>query len=304
MELPGELVRRVRGVHGDAGRAWIEDLPRLLEEAADRWGLRLEEPFEALTYNFVCPVWRADGSAAVLKAGVPCPELTTEAAALLWWDGEGAVRLLQADTARGLLLLERLRPGRLLLDVDDDDEATGIGAGVMRRLRRPTPEGHAFPHVRDWLEGFKKLRATFEGGTGPFPAKLVELAERTSVELFASQVDDDIVLHGDVHHWNVLSADREPWLAIDPHGVVGEPAYETGAWLRNPVGMLLNRDRPGAVLERRIAILSNELGFTRERIRKWGAVHAVLSAWWTYEGEAHPGEEALEVARLLTGIGD
>ncbi len=113
-----------------------------------------------------------------------------------------------------------------------------------------------------------------------------------------------LLLHGDLHHWNVLSAQREPWLAIDPKGVVGEPAYETAAWLRNPVGMLLNRDRPGEVLERRVSILSDELGFDRERIRKWGAVHGVLSAWWTYEDHGHPGEEALEVARLLAALGD
>jgi len=304
MNVQPELSRRVRSVHGEIGSAWLASLGDVLAEAAVRWGLRLEEPFEALTYNYVCPAWREDGSEAVLKAGVPCAELAAEAATLSWWDGAGAARLLEADTERGLLLLERLMPGRMLLDVADDDEATRVAAGVMRRLQRPAPKDHAFPHVRDWLKGFERLRARFEDGAGPFPRDLVEMAEQTSTELLASQTDDDVLLHGDLHHWNVLAAEREPWLAIDPKGVVGEPAYETAAWLRNPVGMLLNRDRPGAILARRVSILSDELGFDRERIRKWGAVHAVLSAWWTYEGHGHPGEEALEVARLLTTIDD
>ncbi len=304
MNVQPELARRVTDVYGEAGRGWLAALGDLLAGAAGRWGLRLEEPFPGLSYNYVCPAWREDGCAVVLKAGVPCRELTTEASALQWWDGEGSVQLLKTDTERGLLLLERLMPGRMLLDVADDDEATRMAAGVMRRLQRPAPKEHDFPHVRDWLRGFGRLRATFDGGTGPYPLDLVEMAERTSVELLDSQTVGDVLLHGDLHHWNVLSAEREPWLAIDPKGVVGEPAYETAAWLRNPVELLLSRDRPGQVLERRIAILSDELGIARERIRKWGAIHAVLSAWWTYEDHGHPGEEALEVARLLAALGD
>lgn len=300
VNVPPELSRRVRNVHGEAGVAWLGRLGDVLEEASELWGLRLGEPFEALTYNYVCPAWREDGSSVVLKAGVPSVELTTEAGALAWWGGEGAVRLLEADTERGLLLLERLVPGRLLLEIEDDDEATRIAAGVMRRLRRAAPGDDLFPHVRDWFRGFERLRATFDGGTGPFPAELVEMVERTIVELFATQADEDVLLHGDLHHWNVLSATREPWLAIDPHGPLGEPAYETGAWLRNPVGNPPKK----SVLERRIAILADELGFDRGRIRRWGVVHALLSSWWMYESEARPGEEALEIARALAEIED
>lgn len=300
MHISAELERRVRMVHGEAGVAWLAALADLLGEAARRWGLRLAAPFEALTYNYVCPAWRENGGAVVLKAGVPCVELTTEASALEWWGGEGAARLLDADAESGLLLLERLEPGRLLLEVEDDDEATRIAAGVMRRLLRPAPKDGPFPHVRDWFRGFERLRATFDGGTGPFPAELVETVERTIAELLATQTDEDVLLHGDLHHWNLLSAEREPWLAIDPKGVVGEPTYETGAWLRNPVG---NAPTKG-VLERRIEVLADELGFERTRIRRWGVVHALLSSWWTYEGEERPGEEALEIARLLAEIED
>jgi len=300
LQVPEELVRRIPNVHDEGGRMWLEGLPQLLDETAARWDLRIGPAFGSLTYNYVCLAETADGDAVVLKAGMPGRELATEAAALRWWNGEGAVRLLDADVAKGLLLLERLEPGAPLLGIANDEEATRIAAGVMRRLRRAAPAEHQFPHVRDWLRGFERLRRAFDGGTGPFPTELVGMAEWTSAELLASQADDDMVLHGDLHHWNVLSAKRQPWLAVDPKGVVGEPAYETGTWLRNPVGRLLTMPGPGQILARRIAVLAEELGFERERIKGWGMAHAVLSAWWTYEDHGHVGEEALEVARLLS----
>jgi streptomycin 6-kinase len=92
-----------------------------------------------------------------------------------------------------------------------------------------------------------------------------------------------VVLHGDLHHFNILAATRQPWLAIDPKGVVGEAEYETGALLRNPVPDIRNHPRLGELLSRRISQLADELGFDKGRIRCWAIAQAVLSAWWTYE---------------------
>jgi streptomycin 6-kinase len=111
------------------------------------------------------------------------------------------------------------------------------------------------------------------------------------------------VLHGDLHHYNVLAARREPWLAIDPKGVVGEPAYDTAALLHNPVEVL-ETPRPGKVLERRIDLLSQELGLDRERVRGWGLAQAVLAAYWGLEDSGQVWEEALVFAEMLSGIRD
>jgi streptomycin 6-kinase len=105
-----------------------------------------------------------------------------------------------------------------------------------------------------------------------------------------------VLLHGDLHHWNVLRAQREPWLVIDPHGVIGEPAYETGALLRNPNDRLLDLPDPPRTLSRRVDILSERLGFDRQRIIGWAMAQAVLSAIWSVEDREPAREFAVAIA--------
>lgn len=295
--LPGELARTFAEVHGEAGRRFAAGFGALRDECRERWSLTLGEPFAALTYNWVAPALRSDGVAAVLKLGPPCRELACEAAALAHYDGRGAARLFAADAARGALLLERLLPGEPLLHERDDARATAVFADVARALHRAPPAEHAFPSVSDWGKGFGRLRARFGGATGPFPAPLVERAERLFEELLASSAPP-VLLHGDLHHENVLSATRAPWLAIDPKGVVGEPAYEVGAWLRNPRDLL---DHPDArrTLARRIDQLAAELALDRGRVAGWAFAQSVLSAWWSLEDHGKGFERDLALAELL-----
>jgi streptomycin 6-kinase len=198
------------------------------------------------------------------------------------------------------MLLERLQPGEPLSTVEDDEQATRFAGGVMGKLGRPAPEKHAFPTVSDWARGFERLRRRFDGGTGPMPRGLVEEAEALFTDLLASE-GEPLLLHGDLHHENVLSAGRDPWLAVDPKGVVGEAAYETAALLHNPAEALDAPD-PGKLLERRIEILTTELGLDPARVRAWGFAQAVLAAYWGLEDGGRVWSEALHFARLLKKI--
>ena len=200
--------------------------------------------------------------------------------------------MLEADPDEGALLLERLLPGTPLTSVNDDDRATEIAAQVMRQLWRPAPPEHPFPTVAKWGAGFQRLRAQYNGDTGPLPSDLVRQAEVLFRELLGSSAEP-VLLHGDLHHDNILAAERAPWLALDPKGVVGEPAYEVGALMRNP------RPQPASVLSRRASILAEELGLDRVRLVAWSFAQAVLSAWWSVEDHGYGGEGAIEVARQL-----
>jgi streptomycin 6-kinase len=246
----------------------------------------------------VAPAERGDGTLAVLKVGVPDRELRTGLDALRLYNGQGMARLLEADEEWGAQLLERLMPGTPLGTLADDAAATSIAASVMRQLRRPAPADHRYPTVADWGRGFARLRQRFDGGSGPLPARLVGQAERLYAELSAS-MEAAVVLHGDLHHDNIVAATRAPWLAIDPKGVIGEPAYETGALLRNPRPRLLAFPDPLRVTRRRVDQLAEELGVERERIRGWGLAQAVLSAWWSIEDGDMGWEFAIAVAELL-----
>jgi len=293
--IPDSFARHMVELEAEAGAAWVRELPALLERIAQRWSLTLLPPFD-LSYNYVAPAVRADGSKVVLKVGMLNSELLSEIAALRLYDGQGMVRLLAAEPEKGVMLLERIEPGTPLVNLDDE-LATSIAAQLMRQLWRPLPPDHPFSTVADWAAGLQRLRAEFGGGTGPFPRHLVEMAESLFAQLLASMAEP-VLLHGDLHHWNILSAERQPWLALDPKGIVGEPAYEVGALLRNPDLM------PRQVQKRRVDQLAAELGFDRERILGWGFAQAVLSAWWSYEDEGYGWESALACAEILASLLD
>jgi len=288
--IPEEFARAVRAFRGALGDEWLRGLQETVEACAARWSLEVGPPFLPLSYNYVAPAVRADSTRLVLKLCFPFDkESATEREALRLFEGRGAVRLLDSDEERAALLLERLEPGAKLADVceTDDEGATSAAASVMRSLRLPAPDAHDFPSVEDWGRGFARHRASFDGGTGPIPARLFEEAETLFRELNDSATERAL-LHGDLHQENIISARREPWLAIDPKGVTGEPAYETGALLRNPNTQILSWPNLSRVMERRIRQLSVELGFERERVRGWGLSQAVLAALWSCEAGDSP----------------
>lgn len=300
--VPAQFSRTIIEVYGAGGAEWLARLPDLIAEFERRWSLTILPPFAPLSYNYVAPALRAEGRPVVFKAGVPNPELRTEIEVLRLYDGHGIVQLLEADIDRGVMLLERLQPGTPLSTLADDQRATSIAAQVMRQLWRPAPRQHSFPTVAKWAAGLRRLRRRFEGGAGPLPARLVEKAEALFVELIGSMAEP-VLLHGDLHHDNILAAERQPWLALDPKGVIGEPACEVGALLHNIAPQFLAGSSPGRILARRVHQLADELGFDRARVRDWGLAQAVLSAWWSIEDHGHGWEWAITCAEALESVG-
>jgi len=299
MNIPEAFARTIRDVYGDRGKTWLQNLPDLIRQCELRWSITVLLPYQ-LSYNYVAPAIHSDGTPLVFKAGVPNPELSSEIDSLRLFDGQGICRLLASDAALGILLLEQVRPGLMLSTLKDDEAATSAAAAVMRQLWRPVPSVYNFPTVQRWAEGLQKLRRYFHGGSGPFPNKLVEEAEDLFESLLVS-METPVLLHGDLHHYNILSSTRQSWLAIDPKGVVGEPAYEVGALLRNPFWLLESADL-AAITARRIDQLSAELHLDRVRIRDWALAQAVLSAWWALEDHGHGWEGAIAFAQAISQI--
>lgn len=304
MGYPGTFEQYTLDIYGEKGREWIDHLPVLLTSLEERWSIRIEPPFAELSYNYVAPAIRADGSLAALKVWIDNPELRSEMAALAHFDGRGYARLLESAPELGAMLIERLVPGQNLADLEDDDEATRIAALLMREsLSFPAPDNTngIFPTLEKWSRGFQRLRKAFGGDTGPFPAPMVEKAERLFADLDASAAPP-VLLHGDLHHWNILSAQRQPWLALDPKGVIGEPAFE-------PAQIFLNRwpENQGRAAirkqaERRLSIFTEILGMDPQRIMGWTFAKAVLSAWWTYEDHHRVETDSMEFIAVMEAM--
>lgn len=299
--IPNYFAAFVADYWGDEGAAWLAALPDLLAEYGRRWGLQPLPPFAGLTFNYVTPVMRADGTPAVLKAGVPGDEFRAGIAFLRLCDGHGAVRLLEADDARCVMLMEQAFPGVALARLEDDDEATVIGAEVMRAFWRPVPDEHPFPTVARWLRAFGVVRAKYGGASGPLPEATLARAEGLARELLASAPYERL-MHGDLHHDNIVSAQREPWLVIDPKGLVGDTGYETGPFMNNPYGRMETWSDPARHFARRADILAERLAYPRDRILAWGFTQAVLSAAWHVEDDSDRFGPAIARAEVLATL--
>ncbi len=295
--IPQEFTDQMITMCGDAGRQWIASLPDLLDQYSQRWSLELGPPFP-LSYNYIAPARRADGSEVVLKLGIPNRELLSEMYALRIFDGRGIVQLLDADFEDQVFLLERIRPGVELVSIPDDEYCTRTAAQVMQQLWAPVTGEYPLLTVESWTAGLANLRPYFNNTTGPFPEYLVDAAERIFAEFIPSQ-GERILLHGDLHHWNIISGTRQPWLALDPKGVIGEREYETGALLRNPDLSKFKWSELKRFQERRISILTEMLGFDRQRILGWGVAQTVLSAWWSIEDHGIIWENAILCGEVL-----
>ncbi len=301
---------------------FLNNLPEYIQEASARWGLTDVQPVPNLSFNFVAFAKRpsnapqnARGPAhivpmqfwedeVILKIGVPNPELTSEMAALKFFNGNGACQLLECDEERGFLLLERLKAGMMLSELEDDDERTHIAADVMQKIWRDIPRAQAassnekFIKLSDWFDALKRIRPHFNGGTGPFPKEILERVESFLPELFA---DKNVrLMHGDFHHFNILSSERG-WRIIDPKGVIGPVGYEVGPLMINPWDSISDGSQFKVRAERRVSILAERLGWEREKIINWSTAHAVLSAWWSIE-DAMEDEYSLQCARMFSEI--
>lgn len=300
VQVPNNLKETIERVYGEKGRQWLATLPSLLVECRQRWALELGVPFDNLSYNLVIPGRTSQGAEVVLKLGVPCRELLTEASALSLFRGRGAVRLLDHDAPRGVLLIERAMPGTPIYKLQGDAEATSTAATLMQRLWQDPPAGYSFPSLAVWFQAFARLRCRFNGESGPFPPELIAKAERAFSELHTSS-GRAVILHGDLHHTNILYSARSGWVAIDPKGISGDPGYEIGSFMLNQLPAGAPDTIVREVLSRRLSIFSDELQMRRERLVRWAFCHAVLSAVWDFE-ESSEWSGTIHLAQMLEQI--
>ena len=222
-----------------------------IEELAEEWAFTLGEPYvPGAASEHVVRVELADGTPAVLKIGIPHHESEQEADALERWDGDGAVRLLGRDDARNALLLERCEPGTFLSDGAEDP--LGILIDLLPRLWKDATGFHTLIDEVEFWE---------------MDGELGDLAR----ELAATQ-GELVLVHQDLHGENVLAAEREPWLVIDPKPLAAEREFAVAPIVRSRE---LGHSREAAL--GRLDRLCVELGLDRERARLWTIVQT--TAW-------------------------
>jgi streptomycin 6-kinase len=214
--------------------------------------------------------------------------LKREAFALKCFAGYCVVKVLAEDN--GMLLLQRAVPGASLKCYfpDREQESIEIVCGVMKKLHQANiPVAHNFPHIRDWLAALDK--------DWPIPDEYLQKARKLQNQLLKTACPDSL-LHGDLHHDNILQ-NGDDWLVIDPKGVIGEPAYEVAAFIRNPIPELLTHADAPNIIQGRITSFAEALELPSQRILDWCFVQAVLAWVWALEDGCDTGywERLVEV---------
>ncbi len=272
MEVPRRLA-----AHWRTEPDWLHALPGLVAECVEQWGLGLEKPVDT-PHSLVVPA-----GDVVLKLNAPSHrEADQEPDALERWSGRGAVRLVARDDVRRAYLCERCTPGTQLSASGADE--VSVVPGLLVQLSHVQTEPHPFQSLASeaerWLD---EVPARYALDDRPFERSLLEL----SLDVFGT-VDRSAawLVNQDLHGLNVLRAQREPWLVIDPKPLVGERELDG-------VGLLRNVDSVADV--RRWLDALTEIGLDRQRLRGWGVAHALAWGW----DESGWSAESVAVARLI-----
>ena len=302
VNLPDPFIRNLRDIHEGAD-TWLAQLDANIQRCEERWQVHVTGLVPNLSYNIVAYARGLDNTPYILKLSPPNSEFTQEIAALKLYNGDGICRLIDADDTVGVMLLERLEPGISFWNTDvnnaqEDDLSTRTAATLMHQLWRPVSEPHPFRTLKSWTRALPKYLNTYPNGNGPLPHALLQQAYDLLNGLLADS-DESVLLHADLHHDNIVSAGRQPHLAIDPKGIVGPRGYDVGSFLINPKPRVAQSPRLREVLGRRIAIFSDTLDLSTQEVAAWGVVHTALEMCWTLEDHGDGWQASVAVGGEL-----
>ncbi|MCM6776511.1 aminoglycoside phosphotransferase family protein [Nocardia sp. CDC159] len=308
--LPPQVERMIRTYFPTRGEQWLADLPELVDKLCGNWGLEvIGDPFGGGTHSFVALVRRGDGSVAVLKVPVVDVENQGEATGLYCYDGDGAVRLYDYDPASGAMLLEWARPGTPLLEQPGAPSLEGraehidrieLACGLYRRLRRaPIDVPAHFPQlpevatvVADWTTRFGNPELALAQAV---PQRLLEHATALCSTL-ATPDGPPLIVNRDTHLGNIVAAEREPWLLIDPKPYLGEAAFDAGYLALIQVEAEPTPEHATAVVRRTAAALELD----PRRVRTWAFLRSMEEVMWSVEDSDPPSHTLyLAIAQAL-----
>lgn len=281
VNLPKDFVVKISGAFGENGEKWLAGLDGQVKHYSEKWNLSIDGAVPNLSYNYVTKAKDANGTPVILKLGVPNWDYANEVRAVRAYNGDAFVKLIAEDAENGAMLLEQLVPGHNLSSIEDEEEVTKEYIAVWKKIRRPIPEGGKFPSIMDWATGLDRYKAMFPDGGEPIPFEAADTAMAFFKEL--AELGEEQLLHGDLHHENILYSEGRGWVAIDPKGVTGHPYFDIISFLVNYVN---EKPDPKGLLRQRIDLICAEVSMDRILLLKAAVALATLYACWGVEDKS------------------
>ncbi|QFF99055.1 hypothetical protein PB01_09570 [Psychrobacillus glaciei] len=294
---PKSFERKIIGAFGEEGIEWLNSLESKIKTYLEKWNLRSDGPVDNLSYNYVLKVLDEKGNRAILKLGVANYDFGNEIRTLRAYNGNGCVKIIKADSENGVMLLEHLQPGTMLTEVEEH-QAVKTFAHVWTAIRRTVEENADHPSIVDWMKAFDRYQDKYQTNEGPIPNHFVFLARTYFVEIANSSENNDL-LHGDLHHENILYSTNDGWLAIDPKGVIGNKYFDFISFLTN---QLFNKLNPRQLLEKRVTLLCEELQLNKKRLLKAAIAMSTLYACWGVEDNDPEWENTYRCVQWFEGL--
>ncbi len=270
--IPEEFVKSTITREGEAGRIWISELPRLIHQINEQWDLKIDGAARHGYLGVAIPVVRKN-IPYMLKVSWVDETTKNEALALSTWDGKGAVKLHEVQAEIGAMLLERLNPHKTLNEIEIE-EAILIAGKILRLLAIPDPG--SLPQLQKMsLDMANSLPDRWDQTGRVLSKKHIEAAYDFAIGI--GDKASQSVVNYDLHYLDILAGEREPWLAVDPKVVIGDPEFGVAQllWCR------LEDMRSSDGLEDCFNILVNAAELDYELTRAWTLVRCVDYWLWS-----------------------
>lgn len=324
MNLSKDYIDNVYATYGQAGQDWLAQLPSQLDFLSKKMGFRFIKPVSDLSYNFVALVeLHETGEVVILKTAPKAGNIIAEARWLQHFH-RGAARVLEIEEEQNAFLMERLVPGetlKSLVKAGQDENATRILCQTILELHAgdlhvSRSSASAASSASSAFSVSSALPASMQTPYHPISSKHVSeniqylafLKGHVEDGMFSkvqslfrdlsSDRKEDVLLHGDLHHDNILKS-GSTWKVIDPHCVLGDPAAECGPMMYNPLDCFPDTHALKHVIDSRLKILCEMLPFDPERIKAWAFCWTLLSGAWDVEGFGKVLKNKIEIAEAI-----
>lgn len=284
----------IKNNFGKKGEKWLSDLPEIIDILSARYKLFDIKPIDNSVYNFTALGEQYDGEPVFLKIGFHLSEIKREVAAIKALKNDNMINLIASDQEYNAILLPNLFPADNLHSLNNENRQNYIAADLISKMPCEVISDFSFPLLTDWFDTIKNF---LNKPDHRIPVKYLKNTVSLFSELEKDKISDKL-LHGDLHHYNILKSESK-WLVIDPKGVIGNPIYETAAFMYNPSPHFLKYKNLKTVINNRFNTFSEISGYHYRNIAAMAYCQSVLSACWCVMDQQNCYKNALTAADLF-----